>query len=101
MKNYFSSADELNAFCKQKHDEGNPLVIYYTKEAKEIKLSDEDISALKSLHTYYPNTVVTNNANADMQLDYVADTKNFILKIAEGFAKKQLATDALILERTV
>ena len=101
MKNYFSSADELNAFCKQKHDEGNPLVIYYAKEAKEIKLSDEDISTLKSLHTYYPTTVISNNANADMQLDYVADTRNFVLGQIKEIAKKQLVTDALLLERTV
>ena len=43
-------------------------------------LPPETIEAYKALHTYYPTTVVTNNANADMQLDYVADTKLYIDK---------------------
>lgn len=38
-------------------------------------LPEETQQKFKALHTYYPTTVVTNNANADMQLDYVADTK--------------------------
>lgn len=43
-------------------------------------LPEETQQKFKALHTYYPTTVVTNNANADMQLDYVADTKLYIDK---------------------
>lgn len=54
----------------------NDVYLMYTlKEPTFEPLPEEIQQKFKSLHTYYPTTVVTNNANADMQLDYVADTK--------------------------
>lgn len=54
----------------------NDVYLMYTlKEPTFEPLPEETQQKFKALHTYYPTTVVTNNANADMQLDYVADTK--------------------------
>lgn len=55
-------------------------MLYLLDTPIETDLPPETIAAYKALHTYYPTTVVTNNANADMQLDYVADTKLYIDK---------------------
>lgn len=72
---------EENKEAALKFLETNPL--HYLVELNtpiETDLPPETIAAYKALHTYYPTTVVTNNANADMQLDYVADTKLYIDK---------------------
>lgn len=59
----------------------NDVYLMYTlKEPTFEPLPEEIQQKFKSLHTYYPTTVVTNSANADMQLDYVADTKLYIDK---------------------
>ena len=41
-------------------------------------LPEADQQAIKALKSNYPTTVVTNDDSAFMQLDYVADTKNYI-----------------------
>lgn len=58
----------------------NDIEILVAIEPTFEPLPPETIEAYKALYTYYPTTVVTNNANADMQLDYVADTKLYIDK---------------------
>lgn len=76
-------------------------VIYALDSPTETDLTPEEIEAYRKLHTNYPSTVVTNDVGAGMELSYVADTKNFILGQIAEITKKQLATDALILERAV
>lgn len=72
---------EENKEAALKFLETNPLhYLVELNDAIEIDLPPETIEAYKALHTYYPTTVVSNNANADMQLDYVADTKLYIDK---------------------
>lgn len=44
----------------------------------ETPLAEETIQAFKSLRTYYPNTVVTNDADTGMELEYIADTQKYI-----------------------
>lgn len=63
----------------------------------ETDLPPETIEAYKALHTYYPTTVVTNNANADMQLDYVADTQLYIKKELEKIVSTQIQKTANLL----
>lgn len=41
-------------------------------------LPQDDINAIKSLHSYKPNTVVMNDADAEMDVEYVADAKAYI-----------------------
>ena len=49
----------------------NPITILYAlKEPIETDLPAEEIAAYKALHTYTPNTSVSNDANAWMKVEY-------------------------------
>lgn len=72
------TADELNAIL---NNLDYPVVMAGQLVTPiETDLTPEEIKTYKQLRTYHPTTVVTNNANADMQLDYVADTQLYIDK---------------------
>ena len=53
-------------------------VIYTLAESIETALSEEDLAAYAALHTCHPNTMVWNDANAHMSVNYVTDTKTYI-----------------------
>lgn len=58
----------------------NPLVLVYETTSTEfIPLPEKEQIAIRNLSTYYPSTTLTNDQGCVMELDYVADTKNFIL----------------------
>ena len=67
---YFDTIEDLNAFCVEKNAEGNPLIIYYPMDPIETDLPAEEIAAYKALHTYSPNTTVSNDAEAWMKVGY-------------------------------
>lgn len=90
ISSHFATVDELNAFCVQKNTEGTPVEFYYTANPIETPLSPEDIAAYKQLHTNYPTTIILNDENADIDVAYVADTKNYIQK-RENIMQKQLS----------
>lgn len=57
----------------------NPLTIYYILATPvETALSDTELSAYAALHTNCPNTAGYNDADAHMDVTYVADTKTYI-----------------------
>lgn len=57
----------------------NPLKIAYeTTNPEFIPLPQPEQNAIRALKTYYPTTVITNDQGCTMELDYVADTKNYI-----------------------
>ena len=57
----------------------NPLVLVYETTSTEfIPLPQPEQNAIRALKTYYPTTVITNDQGCTMELDYVADTKNYI-----------------------
>ena len=58
--------------------EEKPEVLYQLAEPIEIPLTDEEIQAYKALYTYYPNTVIYNSENTDVEVGYAADIKNYI-----------------------
>lgn len=65
-------------------DEEKPVIIYPLLTPIETDLPSETISAFEQLHTNYPNTIVSNNADAGMELTYTVDTQSYIDdKIAE------------------
>ena len=90
ISSHFATVDELNTFCVQKNTEGTPVEFYYTANPIETPLSPEDIAAYKQLHTNYPTTIILNDENADIDVAYVADTKNYIQK-RENIMQKQLS----------
>lgn len=58
--------------------QANPITVAYkTAEETWEPLPEETQLALNALHTNYPTTVVSNSENMEMELSYVADTKNY------------------------
>lgn len=73
------TAVEFKNELKQKYDSGKPVeVLYALKTPVEYDLPPETISAFKQLHTNHLNTIVSNNADAGMELTYTVDTQSYI-----------------------
>lgn len=53
-------------------------VIYETDSEEFLPLPKETQTALNNLHTYYPTTAIANSEDCEMEVEYVADTKNYI-----------------------
>lgn len=76
-------------------------VIYETDSEEFVSFDEETQIALNNLHTNYPTTVITNSEDCEMEVEYIADTKNYIDKQIQAIVTKQIETDRLILERTM
>lgn len=58
----------------------NPIeVLYILSTPIETDIPEETMNAYRKLYTNYPSTVIQNDAGAGMEVEYVADTKQFIL----------------------
>lgn len=58
----------------------NPTTILYILAAPiETDIPEETMTAYRKLYTNYPSTVIQNDSGAGMEVEYVADTKQFIL----------------------
>ena len=69
------TVEELKAWLKE-----NPVtVIYILSTPIETDIPEETMNAYRKLYTNYPSTVIQNDAGAGMEVEYVADTKQFIL----------------------
>lgn len=55
----------------------NPIIKTEAEVAEFVPLPQEQQNAIRALTTYYPTTVVSNSEDTEMQLTYVADTKNY------------------------
>lgn len=67
----FSAVEDLKSFLSEKYTSGNPVRVYYILAAPiETDLPAEEIAAYKALHTYSPNTTVSNDAEAWMKVGY-------------------------------
>lgn len=64
---------------------GNKVKILFQLEEPIITdLSSEEVQKILALNTYKPNSTIWNDQNADMEVTYVADAKNYIdNKLAE------------------
>ena len=73
------TVDEVNALFAEMIASGTPpIVVAQLATPIETPLSEEEIAAYASLHTYKDNTTVSNDAGAYMELDYVMDAKKYI-----------------------
>ena len=72
MEKYFKTPDELNEFCKSKHDAGTPLTLYYELTAPvETPLTSDQLAAYKQLHTYADSiTIIDNDVHVYMGVTY-------------------------------
>ncbi|MBP1572709.1 MAG: hypothetical protein J6A55_02755 [Oscillospiraceae bacterium] len=74
-----SNANEMNEWLKTQNNNGTPVTVFFLLEKPiETPLTAEQIEAFKALHSYYPNTTVTNDSGAGMKISYTADTKTYI-----------------------
>lgn len=89
------TVEALKAWLKE-----NPVTIIYMNEPlTESDIPAEVFEAYKKLYSNYPSTVIKNYSGTDMELSYVADTKNYTdNKIKEAvFAQTQNLANLLSL----
>lgn len=92
------STPEENATALKKYLETNPLYFVAQLETPEFEpFSDEIQQLFNALHTNYPTTVATNNAWAEMELTYIADTKLYVKKELEKIVSAQIQDIANLL----
>lgn len=87
-------ATSFKTMLAEKYAEGKPIKICgILAEPIITDLTEAELEAYKQLHTNYPTTTIL--SNAELEVEYVADTKNYVDKqIAIAVA----STQALILE---
>lgn len=69
----------FKTYLTKEYENGNPyIVIFQTKDTEFVPLPQSEQNAIRALKTYYPTTTITNDQGCTMELDYVADTKNYI-----------------------
>lgn len=69
--------DAVSAFKAWLYD--NPMtVIYPLLTPVETALTKEQLAIISAFRTSYPSTTIANDAGAEMEVQYVADTKNYI-----------------------
>ena len=82
---YETEADDWMALLREWYAQGNPLVgTFILSTPIETPLSEEELAAYASLHTYKDNTTVSNDAGAYMDLEYVMDAKKYIDSLVTG-----------------
>lgn len=73
-----TKADNANKF-KEILKTNNLEICYQLATPIETDIPEETMTAYRKLYTNYPSTVVQNDSGAGMEVEYVADTKQFIL----------------------
>lgn len=82
--NRFTDLETVKTIIRQE----NPCILYKVNTPVFEPFSEEVQQAYRALHTYYPNTTVTNDAGAHMEVEYVADTKTYIDKIVTAHTQE-------------
>lgn len=73
-----TKADNANKF-KEILKTNNLEICYQLATPIETDIPEETMTAYRKLYTNYPSTVIQNDSGAGMEVEYVADTKQFIL----------------------
>lgn len=73
-------------------------IIYESAEETFVPLTDPEQSALEALTTYFPTTIIANDADCEMEIEYVADTKTYIDNKFAELAQNLAATQNTLLE---
>ena len=95
-KEKFPNVDTLKKYLSE-----NPMTVHYVIEKPITEPLPEDFKqAIESLKTYYPTTVVTadgREVDADIEVTYIADTKNYIDQKIESIGKTIIETQKALL----
>lgn len=67
---------KITEYIKNTYTDGIEIM-YMSNNSVFVPLPQPEQDAIRALQTYYPTTVVSNSEDAEMQLTYVADTKNY------------------------
>ena len=74
MTPYFQTIDDLNAFVQEKVDAGYPIEVFYKLESPiEHDLPEDLMEAWNPIKTYYPDTILDNDADAFMWAQYLSN----------------------------
>lgn len=74
-----ATVEEWKAWLNEKKEDGVPMYMAgQLAEPEWVELSESEQAAMKALETYYPTTVIQNNANSQMRLQYVADPEHYL-----------------------
>ena len=92
-KNIGVTLSEIIEYFKQSGDK----VLYNTTEEEFVPLPQPEQNAIRALKTYYPTTVVSNSEDMEMELSYVADTKNYTDRKIEQAVSAQVQNLANLL----
>ena len=80
-----SSITEWKEWLAEQNEAGKPITLVYPLDTPiETPLSEEELTAYASLHTYKDNTTVSNDAGAWMDVEYVMDAKKYIDSLVSG-----------------
>ena len=71
----------------------NPLVVMtYLDTPIETDLTQEQLQAYKSLTTFKPTSIISNGANAQMEVEYAADTKTWVTNKINTLIKEAITS---------
>ena len=77
----FDTVSDFKTALRNAYDAGNPMYcLFVLSEPVEMNLTESELPTNVSLHTNYPNTAISNDCGAGMEVEYVADTKLYIDK---------------------
>ena len=95
----FISEQTVQAF-KYFLSKNNVLFVFETETSEFVPLSEQEQQALEALRTYYPITVITTDGgevNPDIEVSYIADTKNYIDQKIAAIGKTVVETQKALL----
>ena len=91
-----TNTEEFKAWLSE-----NPLTLEYETETPEfVPLPQSEQDAIRALKTYYPTTVITVNGgevDPDIEVTYIADTKNYIDQKIAAIGKTVVETQKALL----
>ena len=95
----FKPKDEVNTLSLWRNllKENTIKVTYITDAEEFVPLPEETQIALNALHTYYPTTIISNSEDCEMEVEYIADTKNYIDKKFVELSASIVATQKALL----
>lgn len=99
-----TTVDDIKALFAEKYAEGNPIkIIFELEEPIETDLTPEELAQYNALYMNYPNTTITNDSGAYMEVEYVASPKEYIANLEKKHDNdiKQLKTAIIALGGTI
>lgn len=95
---------DIQVVAHYENENLNEIDLMYVLEIPiETDLTPEEIDVYRTLHTNYPSTVVTTDADLKpgMEMEYVADTKSYIDKKFEELQKALVNTNTQVLNKVI